>query len=728
MMTICLGPQDPKPSKIERAEPVRLNPHPRPGVQSRACMNDAAEIHQLLEEGEFDAIEDRWLERLAAEPTDHEYFVEVAQALFEADEQDRARFLIELLEDQVREAGNWPTRLEILRSLDWLYPDPAELHAAILDTVRQLYEGSPSLEGLIEKVGLLRAREDIPKTWTKADRLRRLLRFEVGAPVWMEGKGAGRVVEVNLELDNLKVDLEHQPGLRVGFRAAAKLLKPLPPGHILRRKLEDPDELLRLKDESPGELLLALLRSYPEPRSAGDIRRVLTGIVTESEWTSWWSAARKHPQILSEGSGSRQCYGWAASDSDAIASMRREFAAADPKQKIELFRRNADRSEGLKAAMIVELQALVDDSLIRDPSIALALALILERAGAEPTGDSSPTAIVKAHPQPADLVSAIDDRSLREQALQLIRASRSDWGRIFRALLGREQETRLLSLVAQSMETEENEQLQAFIDDLISKPRPMPAAFVWLAENAESDALFGDRNALRLIQLIISALHWPEFTPFRARLTRLFETGGPLPHLLSRLTPDRAIQAETAIERAALEDYLREPLINALHLRFPDLRPDQEIPLYATAESIESRRKELTKLLDEEIPANRRAIEEARAMGDLRENFEYKSARQRHEYLSARVEALKGDLGRVRTFDSSSIDASEVRIGSSLELESESGDSRSLTVLGPWESAPERGIISYDSDLGQSLLGCKVGDVVEIDGQKCEVKRVGVWS
>ena len=114
-------------------------------------------------------------------------------------------------------------------------------------------------------------------------------------------------------------------------------------------------------------------------------------------------------------------------------------------------------------------------------------------------------------------------------------------------------------------------------------------------------------------------------------------------------------------------------------------------------------------------------------MGDLRENFEYKAARQRHEYLSARVEALKGDLGRVRTFDPSSIDSSEVRIGSSLELES-GGETRSLTILGPWESAPERGIISYDSELGQSLLGSKVGDVVEIDGEKCEVRHVGVWS
>ena len=691
-------------------------------------MSDLSDIQQRIHDGDFDSIEDLWLERLALQPTDHEFFIDAAQALVTAEEQDRAAFLVELLEDRIQETGDWSTRLELLRHLDWLFPDAIQLHAAILKTLRQIYEDSPSLEGVIEKVGLSKAKEDIPKTWTKVGRLRQILQFEVGEPVWMEGKGAGRVVEVNLELDNFKVDLEHQPGLRVGFRAAAKLLQPLPPGHFLRRKLENPDELVRLKDENPGELLLALLRSYPEPRSAGDIRRVLTGIVGEDEWTPWWSAARKHPQILTVGSGSRQSYTWAASDSDAVESMRRDFVAADPTRKIELFRKNAGRSADLKTAMLSELQKLVKDSLASDPSTALAVALALDKAGAAEAGETSPAAIIEAHPRPADLISGLEDRSLREQALQLAPASRSDWGEIFRELLGKEEDTRLLSLLAKSMETEENEHLQAFIDDLISKPRPMPAAFVWLAENAELESLFGDRNSLRLIQLIISALHWPEFKPYRVRLTRLFETGGSLPHLLSQLSPDRALQAEQAIERAALEDYLREPLINALHLRFPDLRPDQEVPLYATKQSIEFRREELRRLLDEEIPANRRAIEEARAMGDLRENFEYKSARQRHEYLSARVEALKGDLGRVRTFDPSTIDASEVRIGSTVELEAADGDNRSLTILGPWESAPERGVISYDSELGQALLGSKVGDTVSLDGRQYELKRVGTWS
>jgi transcription elongation GreA/GreB family factor len=164
-----------------------------------------------------------------------------------------------------------------------------------------------------------------------------------------------------------------------------------------------------------------------------------------------------------------------------------------------------------------------------------------------------------------------------------------------------------------------------------------------------------------------------------------------------------------------------------LELRFPSLRQESEVALYATPASIESRRIELKRLLEEEIPANRKAIEEARAMGDLRENFEYKSARQRHEYLASRTGALDRDLRRVRPLDPATIDTNEVRIGTRLGLRGADGSERTLTVLGPWETKPEEGVVSYESELGLSLLGKKVGDAVEVEGVPYTLTAIGVY-
>jgi transcription elongation GreA/GreB family factor len=124
-----------------------------------------------------------------------------------------------------------------------------------------------------------------------------------------------------------------------------------------------------------------------------------------------------------------------------------------------------------------------------------------------------------------------------------------------------------------------------------------------------------------------------------------------------------------------------------------------------------------------EVPANRKAIEEARAMGDLRENFEYKSARQRHEYLNARASALNAELARVRLIDTAGTDTSEVRIGTRLGLSGASGK-RTMTILGPWESQPEEDVISYESDLAQDLLGRKLGETVQVGGESWTIESI----
>jgi transcription elongation GreA/GreB family factor len=686
-------------------------------------------LSQLVEDGDFDAVEDAWLEHMSAQPDDVSYFAATAQALDDADQEERSRFLLQLLAEHLQEAELWEAQLDLLRLDASSGLEPSRLHAQILDTLRRIYADSPSLEGLMEEVGLHRATEDIPKTWQKVSNLRSLLQFEVGTVVWMEGKGAGRVVEVNLELDNFKVDFEHHPGLRVGFRAAAKLLHALPETHILRRKLENPAELEELRKTNPGELLLVLLQSYDRPRTAAAIRRILNGIVGEEEWNSWWAAARKHPQILPSTAGGRQRYGWAASDSDALRSVRNDFTAADIPQKLEIFRKNNQRSAELRAEMVEQLRELAAARRHSDPSAALTIWLTLDRLGTDLQGwDWSPAAVFEDSSDPAKILAGIEERSLRESAYRMLREHHSESALIFNTVLPQEEDPRLLSQLAGEIEAQRPDLLRSFVDDVLSQPRKRPAAFVWMTESMDVTALVTNRSPLRLLQQILAALQQPEFAPYRARLLKLFDSEGVVLHLLPHLSEDQARQAENSIGRAALEAYVRSALVNAVHLRFPTLRKTPEVPLYATSASIEARRLALKKLLEEDLPANRRAIEEARALGDLSENFEYKSARQRHEYLTARAETLKHDLQRVRVFDPTANDASEVRIGCRLELRTSGGASRHLTILGPWESEPDHGVISYDSDLGQSLLGLEQGDRVLVDGEEHEVASIEAWS
>jgi transcription elongation GreA/GreB family factor len=130
-----------------------------------------------------------------------------------------------------------------------------------------------------------------------------------------------------------------------------------------------------------------------------------------------------------------------------------------------------------------------------------------------------------------------------------------------------------------------------------------------------------------------------------------------------------------------------------------------------------------------EIPQNAEAIRVAREFGDLRENFEYHAARQKHEILGARAARLHAELAKVRVLDPASVDQSRVSVGTRFELEPVSGGAaRSVTILGPWESDPTRGIYSHQSEFARELLGLRAGDVVALDDGEYRVASLRPWT
>lgn len=678
-----------------------------------------------LDKGDFQAIEDEWLNRIGDEPEHLDYFIGVARALVGNGEESRARSLLELLDEQLREQEMWTQRLEMLNKVgSLLHPKAEKLHPMIVATLRRIYDDRPSFDGLAEKLGLHKASQDTKKTWDKVDRIRTLIDFDIGLVVWMQGKGVGKVVEVNLDLEAFRIDFEKHKALAVGFRAAAKLLKALPPEHVLRRKLEDPEGMRKLAADDPPEMLHLVLESNGEPMSAGDIRADVSGVVPDAKWSSWWTAARKHPQVVTHSKG-RQTYSWAASSEDAEDAAWLAFQRADPRRQLDLLRREGERAPKLREKMRGALLRLGANSQ-DDPSLAFEIWFALERSGGAPEDAAWSAENLLLSDAVVATCAGIQDRLLRERAYTMVHEKREDWAAIFAELLAKENDPRALNVLYEALYRQDPDTVYRFVDQILAKPRSQPGAFVWLAERAAEDEELRQRNSLQLLQQTLHSMQDEVFASFRAaRLVPLVESGGSVPRLLSHLSEEQAEAADRAIERApALEDYQREALRNALHLRFASLqRKDEEMGLYALPASIETKRAEFNHLKSVELPTNRKAIEEARAMGDLRENFEYKSARQRHEYLSSRLAALNSDLSRVQPIQPAGLDLKDVRIGTRVHLHS-SDASRVLTILGPWESKPEEDIISYESELAGSLLGKSAGDEVEVAGTAYTIREI----
>ncbi len=683
------------------------------------------EIENHLAEGNIETLEEIWLARLEEPDRDVIFFASLARALEKAGAAETARFLLELLDEQLTDGGLWEERLELLRRVRGLLFDPEDLHPAILESLDELHGEAPSYRELVEKVGLLRAIDDLPKTWKKVARLRGLLAFDVGSIVHMEGKGAGRVLEVNMALESFKVEFETGLELRVGFGGAAKLLQPLATDHVLYRKMTVPETLEKLRDEQPAELLRAVLESYDRPRTGAEIRRTLAGVVPDGKWSRWWTAARKHPQVLAAAAG-RRAYTWAASSEDAHEAVWQTFEKADPRARINLLRRDGSRDPVLRRRMAETLTEDAADVAEADPGLACEIWFSLERASEPPPPASwSPRALISELEDLRPLFRGIRDRRGRESAYGIVRETREDWPELYGQLLWLEGDPRCLELLSAGLRSAAPERFTSFLDQLLSQPRRNPGAFTWLAESASKRPERLRRNPLRLLNQLLFTLTSDLFAPYRAsRLMPLIEPGGTLPRLITELDEDQGAKAYAAIRKAAgLKGYQREPLLNAILIRFPALREEAEMPLYATREVIEAKRAEFKELKEVEIPANRRAIQDARELGDLSENFEYKSARQRHEYLAARAAGLSRDLGRARPIDPANVTGKEVVIGSRVRLTADDGD-RTITILGPWNSRPERDILSHESELAKSLLGLSPGDGIELAGVEYQVESI----
>jgi transcription elongation GreA/GreB family factor len=132
--------------------------------------------------------------------------------------------------------------------------------------------------------------------------------------------------------------------------------------------------------------------------------------------------------------------------------------------------------------------------------------------------------------------------------------------------------------------------------------------------------------------------------------------------------------------------------------------------------SLRKRQEEYEDIVNKKIPENSKEIGVARSYGDLRENFEFKAAKQIQAVLMRRKSELEQMLHRARGTDFSNADTFQVSIGTIVTLRDvDSAQEESYSILGAWDGDPERHIISYQTAIGQALLGKKRGERVTLN-------------
>ena len=136
--------------------------------------------------------------------------------------------------------------------------------------------------------------------------------------------------------------------------------------------------------------------------------------------------------------------------------------------------------------------------------------------------------------------------------------------------------------------------------------------------------------------------------------------------------------------------------------------------MIVTAKMLEIKRAEAERIQSEEIPQNAKEIAEAREKGDLKENAEYKSAKEKQHMLNLSLSKIQEELNRATVFDPTTLTTAEVSFATVVTLHNQETDKdEEYTILGPWESDPDNNIISYMSPFGNALMGAKAGENIK---------------
>ena len=137
-----------------------------------------------------------------------------------------------------------------------------------------------------------------------------------------------------------------------------------------------------------------------------------------------------------------------------------------------------------------------------------------------------------------------------------------------------------------------------------------------------------------------------------------------------------------------------------------------KIPM--TAEGYTKLQDELKKLTSEDRPKIIEAIAEARSHGDLSENAEYHSAREKQSFIEGRIKELEAVLSLVDVIDPQSLSGS-IKFGATVTVVDEDTDEeKTWQIVGEHEANIEKGLLNVKSPMARALIGKDVGDSVEV--------------
>lgn len=570
------------------------------------------------------------------------------------------------------------------------------------------------------------------------------------------GWGTGEITDISTLREQVTVEFENVAGRKhINFANAFKTLLPLSDDNFLVRRFANPDLLEKEARENPVDIIKLLLRDLGS-KTAAEIKDELCELVIpEKDWAKWWQAARtklKKDTMVETPENLKDTFRLRKSEilheDRMLKAIQYKVVTGDIILTAYNFVRDfpgmlkkADVKKTVQEKLMT-LLSLPDLTKAQELQIYIFLESLLGHEVKEKALEN----LIKGLDDVENTINDIDILAFKKRALTIVRNNRKDWAKIFLNLLFSNQQSTLREYILRELNQGETQKtLVAKLQELVNKPQANPDMFNWyfqLLVGKDSEGLpFSDKEGLgQFFESFLILFHHIETKPeYRDMVKKMYT-------LLSgkRYAVVRQVIEGTSLEFIneflllvskcqSLTDHdvkILRSLAEVVHPSLAKAKPTKASKLvdgtviWTTEEGYLKTQDRIRQIGTVEIIENAREIEAARALGDLRENSEYKFALEKRSRLQGELKSLSEQLGRARIITKNDVDSDEAGIGSIVEVLDSKGTQTKYTVLGPWDADPERNILSLQSKFVQSMIGSKIGDTFKFRDEEFKVTNL----
>lgn len=680
---------------------------------------------------------------------------------------DKTKELYISMLEKLPEDYDADVRIGILKNLLRIESENITFREQLVEEYKKKYKNHEKLEDFIRMTNLGQPWRNVQEAISDFEKH---VSFFPGSFVYHNKWGIGRIKETSHL--SLLIDFSKKRNHQMDIAMAVLSLEVLPKTHfwVLRSALAR-DKLRERVINSPEWTLKCILKSL----GSADIKTLKTELVPDilnpKEWTTWSIKARKilntnhHFGILS---GKVDHYTF----SDIVVSPMEKFHKLMQIEarfigKVRLFRKafklikNSQSQDDLEFCWLMFdffFSYIQNENNLPDENYISSLFVCEEAVSTLPSYARKltiPTKEVISSLDLPELTNILKKMKIADYRFRLflsIKEYKEDWKNLYIHLFPFFPNE---SILEQLEEAEEFKVLEKIYLNIYENPTKYREASIWFSTSLKKERKWIQdissvmrihsnllRIAITIVRDIANKHNIPKNKLHLQNIQKFLFKENNLPAIIDTLNEQEITYIYSLISQ--LNDVMPNEILTIrerILTRFPDFEFNDQFSFeetgssgfFTTEESFKKKQQELIHINEVDLPTNSKEIEKARSFGDLRENAEYKAALEHQSMLNNRVNQLIQELDQARIFKSGST-ATPTMVGFGtkvlLEEKKENGTSKKdeFIILGPWESNPEKGIISYLSPFGQKLYKQKLHEICEfsINNTKRTIKILDI--